>query len=57
MEAVVVGEGERLVSQLAGSQHQLLDVGGALEEGEVGVGVELSVGSHSCAGARTIVLD
>ena len=44
VEAVVVGEGEGLVAQLARPQHQLLDVRGAVEEGEVGVAVEFGVG-------------
>jgi hypothetical protein len=43
VEAVVVGEGEGLVPHLPRPQHQLLDVRGALEEGEVRVTVELSV--------------
>ncbi len=42
----MVGEGEGLVSQLPRPQNQLLDMGSAFEEGEVGVGVELGVGCH-----------
>ena len=45
VQAVVVGEGEGLISQLPRPQHQLLDMGSAFEEGEVGVGVELGVAS------------
>lgn len=44
VQAVVVGEGQRLVAQLQRSQDDLFDVGGAFEEGEVGVGVEFGVG-------------
>ncbi len=46
MEAVAFREGEGLVCWLPRPQHQLLDVRGALEVGEVGVGVELGVECH-----------
>jgi len=50
VEVVVVREGEGLVPQLPRPQRQLFDVRGALEEREVGVGVEFSVGRYtSCA--------
>ena len=40
----MVRERERFVPQLPRPQHQLLDMRGAFEEGEVGVDVEFSVG-------------
>ncbi len=44
VEAVVVGEGQGRVAQLLRPQHQLLGVGGPVQEGEARVAVELDVG-------------
>ena len=44
VETVVVGEGERGVALLRGGHGELERVGGAVEEGEGGVAVELDVG-------------
>ena len=43
VQAIVVGQRERVVSELERAQDDLLDVRGAFEEGEVGMGVELGV--------------
>ncbi len=43
VQTIVVSERERLIAELQRPQHQLLDVGGAFEEGEVGVGVQFGV--------------
>ncbi len=46
----MVGEGEGVVAELAGAQHQLLRRRCALAEGVAGVAVQLDVGfSHSPA--------
>ena len=53
VEAVAVGEGEGLEVEAGGLLHQLLGVGGALQEAEVGPAVELGVGrspTHPAAG-------
>ena len=44
VEAVVVGEGQRLQAEPGRLLGQLLGVGGAVEEAEVGVAVQLGVG-------------
>ncbi len=44
VEPVVIGEGERLQSEAVGLLDELLGVGGAVEEGEVRVAVQLGVG-------------
>jgi len=44
VEAVVVRQGEGRISQLLRPENQLLRVGGAIQEGEARVGVELDVG-------------
>ena len=46
VEAVVVRERQRLISQLERPQHKLINVRGTFEEREVGVGVEFGVGRH-----------
>jgi hypothetical protein len=56
VQAVVVSEGESLISQLPRLEHQLLDVRGTVKEGEVGVGMEFSVGRHIHPVYRTSVL-
>ena len=51
VEAVVVGEGQRLQSQAGRLLGQLLGMGRPVEEAEVGVTVELGVGSGTAAAA------
>ncbi len=46
VQAVVVRERQRVVSQLQGAEDELIDVRSAFEEGEVRVGVEFGVGRH-----------
>ena len=46
VQAVVVSERERLVSQLQRAQHELIDMRSAFEEREIGVGVKFGVGRH-----------
>ena len=46
VQAIVVRERQRLVSQLERTQDELLDMRSAFEKGEVGVGVEFGVGRH-----------
>ncbi len=41
VEAVVIGEGEGLVAQFPGAQHQVVGAGGAVEQRPAGVEVEL----------------
>ena len=43
-EAVVVGQGDRVVPERSRARRQLIGLGGAVEEREAGVGVELGVG-------------
>ena len=50
VEAVVIGERQRLEPEAGGLGHQLLGERGAVEEREVGVGVQLGVG-HRAGGA------
>ena len=46
VQAVVVRERQRVISQLQGAKDELIDVGSAFEEGEARVGVEFGVGRH-----------
>jgi hypothetical protein len=55
VQAVVVRKRERFVSELEGAEDEFVDVRGAFEEGEVGVGVEFGVGRHMNI-IRTLVL-
>ena len=43
-QAVVVGQGDRVVAERGRARRQLLGLGGAVQEREAGVGVELGVG-------------
>jgi hypothetical protein len=47
VQAIVVGQGKRLVPELAGAEHNLVDLRCAFKEREVGMGVEFGVGRHS----------
>ena len=44
VDGVVVGEGQGGHAELGGAAHEVFGVAGAVEEGEVGVGVEFGVG-------------
>lgn len=46
VEAVVVRERQRVVSQLQGAEDEFFDVRSAFEEGEVRVSMEFGVGRH-----------
>ncbi len=48
IEPIVIGHGQRLITQLDSSFHQILGVGGPVEKGEVGVAMQLGISiSHS----------
>jgi hypothetical protein len=47
VQAVVIGEGERRIAELDRSAHQLVGVGGSVQEGEARMAVELDVGTNS----------
>ncbi len=48
-QSVVVGDGQRLVAERLGLQHQLLDPAGAAQEGVVRADLQLGVGGHQPA--------
>ncbi len=57
VEALVVGDGQGVHAQLGGAGGEGLGGGGAVEEGEVGVGVELGVHGGGLVGGLLIVND
>jgi hypothetical protein len=42
----MIGDGERFVSELDGTLHEVFGVRGTIEEGEIGVTVEFGVSGH-----------
>ncbi len=46
VEPMVVGDCQRLVTELDGPLHQILGMGGSIEEGEVGVTVQFGIPVH-----------
>ncbi len=54
VEDAVVGEGDRLLSQLAGAIHELRDTGEAVEQAVLGVDVK--VGEHVSPGFAPLII-